>query len=70
MTMAEKVLDHEDTRTHLTPAPAFRREHVDAIERLASHRRAREMQFVIQEPSDRPKSRLKISQRIDISNES
>src|SRR5262249_15589686 len=51
MKMVQEALDHEDIKTTLEAyAHILEREHTDAIERLAQGRRAREMQYAMQEP--------------------
>jgi integrase len=55
MKMVQEALDHEDIKTTLEAyAHILEREHTDAIERLAQERRAREMQYAVQEPVQKP----------------
>jgi integrase len=55
MKMVQMALDHEDIRTTIeTYAHILEGEQADAIEQLAQERRAREMQFAMQEPVQKP----------------
>jgi integrase len=55
MKMVQAALDHENIKTTLDAyAHILDGEHADAIERLAQERRAREMQFAVQEPVQKP----------------
>lgn len=53
--MVQEALNHEDIKTTLDAyANILEDEHVGAVEALAEARRAREMQFRMQEPVQKP----------------